>query len=1803
MRMKKIKFLLLTLVALVGGLTASATKTVYVDPVGNGTWMADNPAISLYVFGDGDGWATSETLSDGVIKFTFDDKYTSMIIVRSDIADSWSGSYKNQTADITSIEVGKLYKANGYNVDQLIFTVEDYTEPAPAPGYTVDFNTAIAVPSNNHSDPMFKVSTGWTRIADRKDGDGYYGTAGYYMRYTYSSTAGVSGTGTLLANAQQAPQSTYDGSIETVYDYIVTPKVSGTVTLQVKGSTSASSSLPSFISFYAVDDNATTIGSELVATYSAELNTSDFVTATLTLSEPTRIAIRGQWVYIDNFTATSAEIPEVKALTVTSVMNSNGQSGFTGTNPSFEQQSDGKLLVKLKVAIQNTGNVNLVAGSTENYTLTLASASSESATKTYYEDAAITLTEDLAVGASTTIDVEVAVNYTDTYGSYRYWFVRENVSGTTSSSYRYATSVAYEPKFIFREAGSTSSSSINTAEAWGTITSSTTKSFEIANTGTAPLTIKSVTLPDGFTSDNAPTGAEVILAKGETLSLNITNDASTQGTFTGDLKIVYLDKDNAEQTYTLAFAATVIGANTWVAEFDVASSSETNYPTGSVAESGIRFGTSYIASDNYNGYLYSYTSTSYANENNKFITPKLHANAGDVLSFDVRRDDSSSATYKLKVYVSTDRKTWGEPVFTVSASDLTSSFQTKEISFADAGDYYVAFAIYGVRVDNIIGLQKVDVAHDLYIKEVTWPDATVNSGASISSKPKVVIIPLTDEAASNYTVKYMYGETVLAEATPVALTASANSSKDFSFTWTPTVANTTTYNGTKVVFDFGGGVTFETEPFDLTVVNEPKFHFVKTLPSSKWNEPSDYTTPITFGKTNTADVQTFYINNWGSAPLQVKSIVMPTGFTTSVSAPLTVAAFNGETDGIAAASQALDITFSATEAGLYSGDMVITYVDGTGADATFTLAVSGTKLDPNAWYANFDNASTNDCNWPAGSVYQSGVSGSTGSYSAPYNYYISSTSTTNNLFITPKLSAVAGDKLLFDAKLYNSSSSWSDGKVVVYAAATRDELINFDPAADTRNVVFTASGTDATNTITTDYKTFEIPAVAGNNYYAFEISNRPYVDELYGLKLAEVAHDLQIASSNIPTEGMQNYASTATVNVLNFGLANDKVSVTAYVNGVAVATSAETEVAMNHKLTDAGTQVSVSYMSNVKGTFPVYLEVKAGDVTVATDPVDVTFVQEVAVSDAIEVGARSSADRYHGPVDWYNTDGSSTRWTDIVYTAAELKAFGISAGSKITSIAFKGAGTSKSMKAKVTSWVGTKTGDITPGNVDKSAMTEVSIYNQTDAAAMIDFSNMVIDLSANPITFDGTSDIRIYTEAVGQGSSNWQTVTYAYDDNYKNSYFNSSSAVATPLGYFTLATSSATLAGTVKTSAGAGIEGATITLKADNGVQYSGTTDATGAYSINVIQAGLDFTATVKATGYLKKQFAMNMNGASATKDVQLFQKIAIVGNFPGFNDFGTDYKMTQDAENPNKFTVTIPNIAVDATTYRYKLRADNKWADADGGFEFPSSGDNNWDFNGWYTAGTYNLTFTAVIGETQAESSLTLEPVLQLTLNNSETTANTYNAKADVTIGRTLKTGWNAIVLPFAIDADEITAAFGTEAEVAKFYGDVVNGENVSITFTKSDVIEANVPYLLHLDAVPAAANLKFKGKAVTFAEAKVEGNAFDFVGIYADGTAAEGDFIMAGGKFKQAAGGNVINAYRSYLQKKTSSPVRGISFYIDDELIDEFSDTTTGINGVNAGENAEGVYNLSGQKVNNTSKKGVYIMNGKKVVVTNRR
>lgn len=1324
-----------------------------------------------------------------------------------------------------------------------------YASAAPEPEpYTVDFNKTIAVPTSNTNTPDFAVSVGWARKAQSATGDGY---GPYYMMYTYSSTLGVDGTGTLGANAQQAPQSTYDGTISKVNDYIITPKVSGTVTLQVKGNSSASSTYPSEIKFFAIDDDATTVGDEIVATFSDNISSTSWVTATLTLTEATRLAIKAQWVYMDNFTATTAEIPEVKSITVLKVADQvNGNEGSTGVNPKFEQLADGNMLVKLKVTLQNTGNVALTTAS-DGFTLTPAWATYSTGTKTYFEDAKVAIPEDLAIDETKTFDIDFTVPYT--YGSNGYidWFVKENVSGTTSSSYRYAQSIPYEPKFVFRVFEGTETASLTTAQDYGLVKEETTKQFEIYNDGAAPLIIKSITLPEGFTSADAPVipTEGLSIAKFSKQALDITLPTTASGAVGGNLVIVYLDKEGAEQTYQLAFSGKMLDASKWMAAFDSDNWNNPTWPEGTVHLTNIKGGYQYVSTSNYNWWLTTGGSGSGYKSNNWFITPKLHATAGEKFSFDVKRN-SSTGDYYVKVYLSTDRKTWGEPVKTIANSELTSDFQSFFIEAAAEGDYYVGFEIFYVSVDNLFGFAPVEgITHDIYLVKSTLPTET-QSGKKIT--PSMEIIPVIAETADAYTVKYYVNGTAVATAESTDLTAGSN--KTFSIEYTPEVEATTEFTTYIAMELTDGTVLAKSDEATLKVTKEPKFLFVTAGTSI-----SQYTTSVTaaqqFGKVNTAtEKKSFKIANNGTAVLKVKSITAPEGFQASVAGPVEVAA--GETLDV-------DITFNAATPGAYSGNLAIVYEkDAAGTEDTYELAFSGTMLDVTKFYATF-GTSSDLSNLPAGSLVQSNVSLTTPSTD---NACLSTSSSTKNLFITPLMTTAEATTIEFSAR---ARSYYSAAAVKVYAVS--DHIAAANTETDDEFLALNPTLLKDVGVESTTFEVFTVDVPAGTSYIAFKIEDA-YVDDIYGMSVSPVAHEWQIASNNIPAEAMQNVAKTVSVNIRNIGQqaeAADGYTMTVFVDGAAVATGETVALPMNHKLTDAGTQISASFRYPKIGTFPVYIEVKAGEYSVATEPVDVTFTEEVAVAEAIEVGTKSGADKSHGPVDWYNNDGSGTNWTDIVYTAKQLDDFGIKAGDKITSIAFKGSGTAKSIKAAITSWVGVKTGDITPGTVDKDAMTKVVVYDQADEAATIDFSLFNIDLSSNPIVWDGTSDIRIYTEAIRQGNSNWQTVTYEYDSNYMNSYFKSTTPVATPLGYFTLAVEPAIFSGTVKNDTGAAIEGATITLVSTDGdnVQYAGTTNAEGAYSINVIQASREYDVTMKAEGYDDQVVTIKFDGESQTKN------------------------------------------------------------------------------------------------------------------------------------------------------------------------------------------------------------------------------------------------------------------------------------------------------------------------------------------------
>lgn len=1308
--------------------------------------------------------------------------------------------------------------------------------------YTVDFNSEIST-----SDHAFRVASNWKHIVDKYTDD--YGSD-YYMSYNYRKSDGVNGTGALYCGEQKAGDSWSDNG--PVWDLLVTPVVSGKIYLKVKGSSYSGG----YVELYKVNATGTAKDGSLLRkiAQTTDFTNSDYSDIEVDLEglglNGQRVGIRASKVYLDDFRAESAVIEPEKSIKIVTA-----EPSATSGVIYWDQQPDGKVSVKYTVTVQNNGEAYLTQGD-PNYSISLVYGSNDEVLAT------VPVPCNLAKGdTSAPFDVVALVENPKSIWTSTYKYIpinlMENLQGSkvtrANSNYK-----PWEAKFVFRKANSSQTSVYTDPVAMGMVTAATTMNYEIFNNGIAPLTIKSIRLPQGFTMNLD--GSEFVLGKEETKPFDITFPATEAGKFAGNLVIEYSENGGEVKTFTLPVSATMIAEGTWFADFN--SDNNFAYPAGTVAEGGVQHDFKYV-NGGYNYWLKSYTNSEYAEGNNKFITPKLHAAADDVMSFDVASDDSSKEdTHFLKVYLSKDRMNWGEPVATYLETELegTNEWNAKSISFPEEGDWYVGFAIYGVRLDNLVGGTKVDVANDLFIKSVSQKDE-VQSGVSYDAS--VDVIAVTDIAKETYTVKYYVDGVAVADLTARAMTASATSTTTFKTTCSITADQTKTVP-TYFEFVFGDGTTYRSADKYIKVTNEPYFVFFDKDTYVGGYAPDSRKTAIDFGKVNAAGIaKEFEIYNWGTAPLQVKKISVPDGFSVSAEAPLAV---EGK------ARHQVDVTFSAETAGVYGGDLEIVYVDNEGADATFKLAVSGTMLDTGKWYATFDDGSE-EAAWPKGSIRGKNVSAyNGGTWSSP-NFYINSSSTEYNMFITPKLHAEAGEALQFDAMLY---SKWStDGAVKVYAAATREGLS--DESA--RKLLVTVAGDsedESLKPVLDKFTTFNaVMDEAGDYYIGFEITGSLKVDELYGFSLVPVAHEWMNVTASVPETGMQNNEVKGSLKVLNIGLVDEKAgdyTVKVTVNGKEFASQPEVTIYSRNLIDDeARTAVPFSFRSSKVGTFSVNVEISAGDYTIAAEPVEITITEEIINGEKV-VGDSKGTSSIFNNLNYNHSESVQ------LYTADDL---GLAAGAKIKSIRFKGTGTSGDLvtAVKVYYELTDDTEEVKPTAVN---------YDTTNMTCILDNENyewkksntltdlLVINLE-NPIVYEAGKSLRIFVKSDANKYKSFSFEAFSKKGNaYRqhNDYTLNGSwgDIERPVMYLDLAIEPRALSGTVTDPDGNAVEGAVVVLTSNDGddVEYEATSGADGAYKVNVIQSSRTYDAMVTAEGMEAGEEGINVADGSLEKDFQL---------------------------------------------------------------------------------------------------------------------------------------------------------------------------------------------------------------------------------------------------------------------------------------------------------------------------------------------
>lgn len=189
------------------------------------------------------------------------------------------------------------------------------------------------------------------------------------------------------------------------------------------------------------------------------------------------------------------------------------------------------------------------------------------------------------------------------------------------------------------------------------------------------------------------------------------------------------------------------------------------------------------------------------------------------------------------------------------------------------------------------------------------------------------------------------------------------------------------------------------------------------------------------------------------------------------------------------------------------------------------------------------------------------------------------------------------------------------------------------------------------------------------------------------------------------------------------------------------------------------------------------------------------------------------------------------------------------------------------------------------------------------------------------------------------------------------------------------------------------------------------------------------------------------------------------------------------------------------------------------------------------------------------------------------------FKAKS-VKLTRDVQSKINSFVLPFEVTADELGAT-----KVATYASNNKNGDK-TVYFDKVAEVAANTPFLAEF--LGDKNELSFSDKTIAVTPESLGTN---FVGVYVPQN-AEGKYGIDGNGLLHKGGERAtIAAFHAYLNVTGSAAPAAIAFN---------DSTPTAINGVAADKVADtAVYDLSGRRVYGKLQKGLYIVNGKKVVV----
>lgn len=593
------------------------------------------------------------------------------------------------------------------------------------------------------------------------------------------------------------------------------------------------------------------------------------------------------------------------------------------------------------------------------------------------------------------------------------------------------------------------------------------------------------------------------------------------------------------------------------------------------------------------------------------------------------------------------------------------------------------------------------------------------------------------------------------------------------------------------------------------------------------------TVTFAWGMVNASTDKKFQIRNDGAAPLNITKVVVPDGFTTSLAAPLTIAAHE---------TKDFTVTLPTEKPGIYSGEFK---VSGEGVD-DFSFNVSGTVLDPAKYYANF-----NDNQIPAGAYAEAGWEVKQRDVESSDNPYLLSNGSqnTDNKFVTPLLKVAEGEMMSVDVARTNY---YTDGEGVylnVYYSADRT---NWTPARKITADELSATREDYSYSFG-ELKTFVIDNIPAGNYYIGFGAGYTSIDNIYGFEKVDVAHDLMLAASYMPKTAVVNNTYTATATLLNVNAkdeAADSYTASLYVDGEVVATAPAKAIASGEKA-----EFSFSYTPHKAGAAEAYIEFKnaADNYTVASENVSVDVKEEQATG-IVTVGNGNGTPERQTAIDWFDADTGAH--VDNLYTVKMLEKYGLKKGAKITSVSYTGTSANDKTVSDInlTAYVGAVDAATFEAGKNYESLQKVDVYTGETIDFVSGNTYTTTITLPEPIVWDGTSAIRVLTYVK---AGKYVSVNFKVDDSDNNSYFgrgvigkaSSLTAKPTAVAEFGIQVEPPVIAGNITCNDKA-VAGATVTLTSGD-VIYTGASDDKGAYSINVIQNDKKYNLTVSAPGYI----------------------------------------------------------------------------------------------------------------------------------------------------------------------------------------------------------------------------------------------------------------------------------------------------------------------------------------------------------------